>query len=432
MLDSQKVFQITPVEGRLDPNSQASIRVTFNPLEPREYGEKVPIYIENDFSKPYLVLELKGEGTEPKIFFDRREIIMPPVPLGIPARATFLVCHNGYENLELNEKIVSEVGKLPITLNYPDGKNLGVTKQKLKVEAIFVSKKPLSFTTHIDFYDDEGNKFSIPISGTTDNSIFSVFSFIQRNQDEYGFEAEDGKPIMIFQDATSDQESGKGGALTAKAFSKTGASSVISRTARSLVGFNPVPIHVLEKNAEYIARWLNLSALQNTTVQNFPQDLINENGAQVYELISYLSGKKAPGQIKGGGGANAANKKDNLKALLQQYEELINYLKVNGAHLNTVRPEYLLSFSDYNKFLKMNPSPENMKTKTLERVFPYISMESWVTLFYQVARIYYLNRVTPRSFKNLPGLPGNEANVDAAMMGSNIYSVPETILLKWL
>ena len=161
-----------------------------------------------------------------------------------------------------------------------------------------------------------------------------MFSFIQRNQDEYGFEAEDGKPIMIFQDATSDQESGKGGALTAKAFSKTGASSVISRTARSLVGFNPVPIHVLEKNAEYIARWLNLSALQNTTVQNFPQDLINENGAQVYELISYLSGKKAPGQIKGGGGANAANKKDNLKALLQQYEELINYLKVNGAHLN--------------------------------------------------------------------------------------------------
>ena len=91
---------------------------------------------------------------------------------------------------------------------------------------------------------------------------------------------------------------------------------------------------------------------------------------------------------------NNVNSKDNLKGLLQQYEELINFLKVNGAHLNTVRPEYLLSLSDYNKFLKMSPKEENMKPKTLERIFPYLSMESWVTMFYQVLKIYYLNRVT--------------------------------------
>jgi hypothetical protein len=56
------------------------------------------------------------------------------------------------------------------------------------VEAIFTNKKPLSFTTHIDFYDDEGNKFSIPISGTTDNSLFTVFSYMQRNPDEINLE----------------------------------------------------------------------------------------------------------------------------------------------------------------------------------------------------------------------------------------------------
>ena len=90
--------------------------------------------------------------------------------------------------------------------------------------------------------------------------------------------------------------------------------------------------------------------------------------------------------------------------LVQQYEDLINYLKVNGAHLNTVRPEYLLSLSDHSKFLKMNPKEENQKPKTLERVWPYLAMESWLTMFYQVLKIYYLNRVTPKSFKNLPGL----------------------------
>lgn len=256
-IEDQKVFQISPTEGRLDPNSSATIRVTFNPLEPTDYSTDVPLYLDGETDKPYQIIKLQGEGTEPKIFFDRREVVLPVVPLGIQTKATFLVCHNGYENLELDPKIASEVGKLPITWNFPDGNNLGVTKQKLKVEVMFSNSKPLSFTTHFDFYDDEGNKFSIPISGTTDNSLFTVFQFLQRNSDEYGLEVEDGKPIKIYQDASSDKEDAKGGFTK---FSRTGgASSVVSRTARSLVGFNPVPLYVLEKNCEYIARWLNLT-----------------------------------------------------------------------------------------------------------------------------------------------------------------------------
>ena len=62
--------------------------------------------------------------------------------------------------------------------------------------------------------------------------------------------------------------------------------------------------------------------------------------------------------------------------ILNQYEELINFLKVNGAHLNTVRPEYLLNISDYFKFLKLFPKDDmitsNPKRKTIERVYPYL------------------------------------------------------------
>ncbi len=47
-------------------------------------------------------------------------------------------------------------------------------------------------------------------------------------------------------------------------------------------------------------------------------------------------------------------------------------------------------------------------------------------------KIYYLNRVTQKSFKSLPGMPSSEANVDAVMQQSNIYSISETILLKWM
>ena len=154
----------------------------------------------------------------------------------------------------------------------------------------------------------------------------------------------------------------------------------------------------------------------------------------MYDLITYLSGKRPPGQAssKAIATASQANAKDALKVLLTQYEELINYLKVNGAHLNTVRPEYLLNTSDYTKFLKMFPKEENMKPKVIEKVYPFIAMESWITIFYQVLRIYYLNRITPKNFKSLPGMTPAEAIVDPPMTKSNIYSVAETILLKWM
>lgn len=283
---------------------------------------------------------------------------------------------------------------------------------------------PLSFTTFLDFFDDEGNKFSIPISGTTDNSILTVFSYLQRYFDEIVYRYDKGKPIMLDQSAGSDAGSqksgfsggngGAGGALQ-RAYSK-GGSSIISRTAKSLVGYNPVPSDILERNCEYVCRWFN-SSLNSNSMQAFPQDLITQNGTQMYDLITYLSGKRPPGQAssKALAQANQTNAKDMLKVILSQYEELINYLKVNGAHLNTVRPEYLLNTSDYTKFLKLYPKEENMKPKVVERVYPYIAMESWLTVFYQVLRIYYLNRITQKNFKALPGIAPTETVVDASM-----------------
>ena len=59
-------------------------------------------------------------------------------------------------------------------------------------------------------------------------------------------------------------------------------------------------------------------------------------------------------------------------------------------------------------------------------------MESWITLFYQVLRIYYLNRISPKNFKSLPGVSVSYSIVEVPMIKNNIYSVSETILLKWM
>ncbi len=74
---------MNPNEGRLEPGGFSTVRVTFNPLEPTDYQTSVPVYLDGNKSKPYLMVELKGEGADAKIFFDRREIILPPTPLDV-------------------------------------------------------------------------------------------------------------------------------------------------------------------------------------------------------------------------------------------------------------------------------------------------------------------------------------------------------------
>ncbi|MEE4247662.1 MAG: hypothetical protein V2I33_19840 [Kangiellaceae bacterium] len=59
-------------------------------------------------------------------------------------------------------------------------------------------------------------------------------------------------------------------------------------------------------------------------------------------------------------------------------------------------------------------------------------MDSWTNLMYQIFKIYLLNRCNPKSFKTLPGMDPDKTIVDSMMAQSNIFSVPETILLKWL
>ena len=120
----------------------------------------------------------KGVAAYPKLLFDRREIIMPTVPLKIESRYIFRLINDGYENLKLNPRIVDECGNLDIKLAFPDEKIIGVSKNKVRVEVMFKSDKPISFVSKIEFLDDnQGKSYQIPISGTADNSIFTNFSY---------------------------------------------------------------------------------------------------------------------------------------------------------------------------------------------------------------------------------------------------------------
>ena len=95
------MFIIKNTEGKLDPGMTTTVKVGFNPYIAEYYEQKVPLYLDGDTSKPYKEIVLRGEGAYPKMLFDRKEIILPIVPLGIPSRSTFNLINDGYENLNL-------------------------------------------------------------------------------------------------------------------------------------------------------------------------------------------------------------------------------------------------------------------------------------------------------------------------------------------
>lgn len=116
---------------------------------------------------------------------------------------------------------------------------------------------------------------------------------------------------------------------------------------------------------------------------------------------------------------------------------MIRSLKTEGALLNHIRPEFLLSFPDYNAYIRQLPKniTETMSPSALRipsSRFQYLSVDAWTTLFYQILKVYYLSRVTPKNLKSIPGMPPEKLALPEYVEGSNLYSPNENTLLHWI
>lgn len=106
---------------------------------------------------------------------------MLQVPLGVTSRAVFHIINDGYDNLELKVRLPADEHHLPLQLSFPDGTLIGIAKEKLTVVVSFTAQKPTSFTANVDFLDEDGKRYSLPITGTVDNSMLTLESFLEVN-----------------------------------------------------------------------------------------------------------------------------------------------------------------------------------------------------------------------------------------------------------
>jgi len=198
----------------------------------------------------------------------------------------------------------------------------------------------------------------------------------------------------------------------------------------SYLGVSPISPAILSNTIDYINRYLN-SNLLTIPISNFPGSFIENDGGPLFEILSFVSNKGSNFSWKFTGNEKGLPK---VKKLYEQYNELIKMLKIEGAHLNHIRPEYLLSFTDLNLYLGNLP-PEKAKfympslLKINSGLYNYLSMESWITLLYQIFKIYVLARVSPKNFKqHLPNMPEVPPHY---LQFSNFSSVSESILFFW-
>jgi len=412
-------FTFKPSGGNLEPGDSCVVKVGFLPNAASQYLLKVPVYLNDDKETEYISCTLMGNGVLPRLRFDATEIILPPVPLGVKSSAVLLVQNDGYDSLELQISRPAESQSIPLSFSYPQGTTLGFTKTELPVEISFMSKKPMSFTANIDFIDLDGKKFSVRVTGTTDNCLLTTYPFISATQDTFGYSP--GRPVQYLQ-------------TSSKPFLA-----------------DPSLLEICsEESADDLLRFCNVT-LFPIPVQDFPQDLVHSQGKSLFDMIESVSGKRIPGRPKA---PSKTKQRETAMQLLEQYTAMLTFLKTRGALLHDVKPEHFLSKEDYVRFREntemddafvptnimknsgasvssFSHAGKSLQRKLFERDYPYFSQSAWENVLLQTVKLFLLSRVTPKCLKCLPGFNASNDILKIAS-GSNIYGNPESLLLIWV
>lgn len=468
----KEMFHVSPRAGELASGEKAIVRFTFLPDDAKSYSCVLPLYLDDNRDRPYLLVTVKGTGIFPHLTFDRPEVIMPVVPLSVKSTCVFHIINTGYDNLELRYRLPVDTQRVPISLNFPEGQSVGIAKERLPVECTFTGRRPMSFMSKIDFYDEDDNKFSVPVYGTADNSLLTTYPFVCAHEEEFSLFAKESKPIMLLDNgqiqsieaqieaqAAKDRKRRRRGDDNKNENEQRRKSADLTPTGRAVHDKLPP---MSEDDISMMLAWCNANVLRQQ-VHSLPDDVVAANGRPVIDMVSTTSGKQVPGQIK----KMPEDPRERSMQLLEFYNGFLTFLKSYGALLHNIVPEQLLGKEDYTrakemkdaesgKAARISPAAAMQRRHHWEREWHNIAREAWAQVMMQVVRVFVLGRVTLKKFRDLPGMPpptprasprnepkgrrgqqaapesGGDSGADPQLVGSNVYSTAECILLKWV
>ena len=441
----RSVVHVAPTCGELEPGESSTVRLTFMPTKELVYALDLAVYLDHDRSSEYLTLDVQGQGIYPHLTFSQPELVLPLVPLLVTSTLEFQIQNVGYDNMELNYRIPVDLTRVPLEVVFPQGQMIGLATPRLDVQVLFCSKKPVNFTTKIEFYDTKGNIFSIPISGTTENCGLTNTGFILQCGRSFDFftlpvasastisssikalkenvVAPSIVPTVYYlpqhqiQSFEKQLEQGK-----TIAPSSISALSPMSTTedendediAREGSSFNS-DSGPSESAKSFLYEWIYKNFA--VSIHVLPEDGTTSHGKFIYDILDAFGLKAPPGRLSAKVLQSASKKKHAL--LETQYMDLLRYFKSYGGMFHGIKPEHYLSLEDYvlakesqentGGGAKELSTRERMTRKAaLEREWQDTSEIAWITLLYQFIKCFVLFRINLKSFEALPGIaPGS-------------------------
>ena len=442
-------FTLSPSSGKLRPNESTTIKIAFAAVQTGPVDVAVPLYIDGNNKTPYLTPHFLANAVPPRLTFDRPELVLPSVPLGHTAKASFYVINEGYDNLQIQAKLPIDSQRIPLTLEFPEGSLVGVSKERILATVSFTAKKPTAFTAFIELLDTEGTRFALPVTATTDNSIVTTQPYLTSLQKADPKAAaiitKDGKAPTLVPPPPPPPPPDNLSAkelrtvqikLAQQCFlpptrddaTNAQVATTTSRAASVLLAY--VSSAVLALPAPLPAGGAGNAGGAGT----FPSQLTTNNGAVVLDLIQLVSGKSVPLPDPP---ADRKNPKLALRHEVMCYDAMLAFLRAHGGMLAHVKPEMLLPLDPYLKLIAGNGPPLGRKERSAARRDHQVRHpEAWLEVLFQAVKTFVLGRVTSRAFKALPGMGDGAAAITREVASPNyasaLYGTSELLLLKWL
>jgi hypothetical protein len=186
---------------------------------------------------------------------------------------------NYYQNTHTNHSSIPEINVV-----YPEGVKMGHNKKELYIIVKFVCKKPISFTCKLELFDNtkDCRVYSIPISGTTDSSILTLFTYLSDTDNRYKFVPSTSQPAGYVDKNRKDQPSNY----------LINLESVDDRNAVDKYHnpYDKANIQQFSMDCEIIRRWIN-GFLKDEKVGKFPEDII-ANPENFLKMLAKMTARK--------------------------------------------------------------------------------------------------------------------------------------------
>ena len=229
---------------------------------------------------------------------------------------------------------------------------------------------PVSFATCLEVVTSDGRSFRLPIAGTFDNSVLTTFAFLNATR-----RRADGQVVLQSDlealDSLSNVGISAGGLFLSKRDTVVAGSSraklerfyahytspggvSLSRTAALAPAYASI--------ATCLLAWLSdVITLSTPLSLPLPGAFIASHGKLLFELIQQLGGKKnLPLSFK----SPPPGLDDRLLHMERQYVALLNFLRMRGAFLSALRPEFLFARSEFRRWQSIKL--QNLKNGSCE------------------------------------------------------------------